>query len=390
MQHLDEGTIHSWLDGALSADEAARVEAHVAECPPCAAAVAEARGFIAASSRILTALDNAPRRVIPVAAPRKRVDPLVWRIAATVLVVAAGTLVVVQNRESTEPVKAVSTDQPATLLPAPTAGPIERGSDAATAAAANATVPKATELDGAAQRAAVGAAGGASPSATLSKAPTAASAEKAAVGTARRGVTTGETKLSAEGISAAANQTAIASDYAGVPAPAAPTGAVSRLAPAGMRDAAAEPSRLKVVGSPRQIGAKVTLYEVAPGDTVTFTEAVPLSLQSVVVTGAAVARMAPQAAGKAAVAPSRDRADAATTQVPESRVAGGVAAAAPAAVPAPAPPRAEMANTLHTITWIDSATGNTLTLTGRMPEARLQEIRIRIERERAAAVRKNP
>jgi hypothetical protein len=46
--------------------------------------------------------------------------------------------------------------------------------------------------------------------------------------------------------------------------------------------------------------------------------------------------------------------------------------------------------TLHTITWIDSPTGNRLTLSGRMPEARLQEIRIRIERERAAAAKKNP
>src|SRR2546423_9316019 len=92
MQHLDEGTIHSWLDGAVSADEAARAEAHVKECPQCAAAVAEARGFIAASSRILTALDNAPRGVIPTAAPAKRVDPMVWRIAATGLGVAAGTL----------------------------------------------------------------------------------------------------------------------------------------------------------------------------------------------------------------------------------------------------------------------------------------------------------
>ena len=60
MQHLDEGTIHAWLDGALSADEAARAEAHVASCSACADAVAEARGLIAASSRILTALDNVP------------------------------------------------------------------------------------------------------------------------------------------------------------------------------------------------------------------------------------------------------------------------------------------------------------------------------------------
>jgi hypothetical protein len=65
MQHLDEGTIHAWLDGALPSDEGAQVEAHAAECAACAAAVAEARGFIAGASRILTALDDVPGGVIP-------------------------------------------------------------------------------------------------------------------------------------------------------------------------------------------------------------------------------------------------------------------------------------------------------------------------------------
>ena len=102
MQHLDEGTIHSWLDGALSADEAARVEAHVKECAQCQAAVAEARGFIAASSRILTALDNPPREVIPAAAPKKRIDPMVWRIAASVLVVALGSVLVIREQGTSE------------------------------------------------------------------------------------------------------------------------------------------------------------------------------------------------------------------------------------------------------------------------------------------------
>src|SRR6267143_1076297 len=47
--------------------------------------------------RNVTALDHAQRGVIPVAATKKRVDPIVWRVAATLLVVAAGTLVVFRN-----------------------------------------------------------------------------------------------------------------------------------------------------------------------------------------------------------------------------------------------------------------------------------------------------
>ena len=69
MQHLDEGTIHAWLDGQLPRDEAQQVEAHVAECRECADAVAEARGLIAASSRILTALDSVPGEVVPKQGP---------------------------------------------------------------------------------------------------------------------------------------------------------------------------------------------------------------------------------------------------------------------------------------------------------------------------------
>src|SRR5690606_32643065 len=58
-------TLHARLDDALAPDEAARVERHVRECAECAAAVAEARGLIAASSRILSALDDVVGGVIP-------------------------------------------------------------------------------------------------------------------------------------------------------------------------------------------------------------------------------------------------------------------------------------------------------------------------------------
>ena len=65
MEHLDEGTIHAWLDGALSPEQGREIERHTGACAECAASVAEARGFIAASSRILSALDNVPGGVLP-------------------------------------------------------------------------------------------------------------------------------------------------------------------------------------------------------------------------------------------------------------------------------------------------------------------------------------
>lgn len=77
MQHLDEGTIHAWIDGQLPPQEAKAVEAHVAECRQCADAVAEARGLIAASSRILMSLDSVPGDVLPVpAATRTEPGPV--------------------------------------------------------------------------------------------------------------------------------------------------------------------------------------------------------------------------------------------------------------------------------------------------------------------------
>ncbi|MDQ3697806.1 MAG: zf-HC2 domain-containing protein [Gemmatimonadota bacterium] len=124
MQHLDEGTIHAWLDGALDVAEASHAEAHVAGCGECAAAVAEARGLTVGASRILSALDTVPGGVLPgdARAPTTATAPqatapfagwsahavprrLGWRwhpravirIAAMVALVAAGSLMVVRQ-----------------------------------------------------------------------------------------------------------------------------------------------------------------------------------------------------------------------------------------------------------------------------------------------------
>jgi len=112
MQHLDEGTIHAWLDGELPSAEREDAEAHVSRCEQCAAAVAEARGFIAASSRILTALDAVPGGVLPAAegspAPAGKRTPArftvsrAWMAAAAVLILSTATAIAVRPRSDND------------------------------------------------------------------------------------------------------------------------------------------------------------------------------------------------------------------------------------------------------------------------------------------------
>lgn len=149
MQHIDEGTIHAWLDGALDAEESARVEQHVASCAACASAVAEARGLVAGSTRILAALDDVPAGVAPRrgdslgsgGASTQRRPRSLWTFlhmtparaaAAAFVIVAVGTVFVMQHQS--EPIARQTQFQtratlgarpaasvPATPLPAPTA-----------------------------------------------------------------------------------------------------------------------------------------------------------------------------------------------------------------------------------------------------------------------------
>jgi len=90
MPHPDEGLIHAWLDGELDADERVRVELLVQNDPEWAAAAADARGVIAASSRIVAVLDHAVPSTVPREIPRRRHTARWWmlRSAATVLLVA--------------------------------------------------------------------------------------------------------------------------------------------------------------------------------------------------------------------------------------------------------------------------------------------------------------
>ena len=99
MQHPEEGIIHAWLDGELPAEEAAALEAHVVACADCSAKVAEARGLVAASSRIVSALDIVPGGVIPAAKHARRpwYASTQLRAAAAVLIVAGASALVMRN-----------------------------------------------------------------------------------------------------------------------------------------------------------------------------------------------------------------------------------------------------------------------------------------------------
>jgi hypothetical protein len=143
-QHLDEGTIHAWLDGALAPDESARVEAHATTCTECALLVAEARGLIAASSRILSSLDAVPAGVVPgsdrgvdqlavLRARRTAASRRWWRdarvVAAASLVFMAGTVSVVWRASTNQleldqaaPATPVVADAVSPTADAPSAG----------------------------------------------------------------------------------------------------------------------------------------------------------------------------------------------------------------------------------------------------------------------------
>ena len=90
MPHRDEARIHAWLDGELDAAESARVSELVARDGDWAAAAAEARGLIAASSRIIAALDRVPGHVVPRKQPSWRSGRgSMIRAAALILVFAS-------------------------------------------------------------------------------------------------------------------------------------------------------------------------------------------------------------------------------------------------------------------------------------------------------------
>ena len=90
MSHVDDGMLHAYLDGALSALDAVRVERHVADCAACQQRLDAARVLVQRAARLLEwASPPADRAAPPLAelrpysAPRWQV-PVAW--AATIVI----------------------------------------------------------------------------------------------------------------------------------------------------------------------------------------------------------------------------------------------------------------------------------------------------------------
>src|SRR5438067_8857163 len=129
MSHVDDGILHSYLDGELSAAEAREVDAHVAHCPDCRRRVDEERALIARAAELLavaTPPDRArpPFRAGDVKAPTRlwwqvRL-PLTW--AATVaLALGIGTYLGrdVQRAPEAEAVRSTAATPPPTRAEPP-------------------------------------------------------------------------------------------------------------------------------------------------------------------------------------------------------------------------------------------------------------------------------
>jgi hypothetical protein len=65
MSHVDEGTLHAYLDGELPSGERAALESHLAQCASCRAQLAEERALLERATALLGSTRPAERAVPP-------------------------------------------------------------------------------------------------------------------------------------------------------------------------------------------------------------------------------------------------------------------------------------------------------------------------------------
>ena len=136
MSHVDDGTLHAYLDGELAPAEAQGVHAHLAQCPACRGRVEEERALITRAGELL-ALAAPPDRALPPfpAGDVKPLQRLWWRArlplawaATVVLALGIGSYLgsgsrAVTERSAAEPLADRSRERVAKRAAAPPATP---------------------------------------------------------------------------------------------------------------------------------------------------------------------------------------------------------------------------------------------------------------------------
>src|SRR5580765_2558366 len=96
MSHVDEGTLHAYLDGELSPAERTDLEQHLAQCAECRAQLAEERALLERSTALLAATRPAERPAPPFEQVRRAPKrpwylrtPVAWA-ASIVLAIGVG------------------------------------------------------------------------------------------------------------------------------------------------------------------------------------------------------------------------------------------------------------------------------------------------------------
>src|SRR5882672_1527516 len=80
MSHVDEGTLHAYLDGELPSAERATLEAHLAGCATCRANLTEERGLRERASAVLGSARPAERPAPPLEQLRREPKRSPWRV----------------------------------------------------------------------------------------------------------------------------------------------------------------------------------------------------------------------------------------------------------------------------------------------------------------------
>jgi anti-sigma factor RsiW len=80
MSHVDEGTLHAYLDGELPPSERAAVESHLAQCATCRATLAEERGLLERASALLGSARPVERPAPPFEQLRQARRHSPWRV----------------------------------------------------------------------------------------------------------------------------------------------------------------------------------------------------------------------------------------------------------------------------------------------------------------------